>query len=204
VLSILASGLLLGLSCGLAPGPLMTIVVTQSLRHGWREGCKVALVPLITDAPIIVLSLGVASRAAQMQPVLGTLSLAGGLFVLYLAVDTFRATAPAADATTERPKSLLKGTLANILSPNPWFFWMTVGAATLAKAVAVSWLAALAFLALFYALLVGAKMLVGIIAGRSRDVLEGRAYHAIMQLLGLLLAVFGVLLLVDGGQRLLG
>ena len=88
-----------------------------------------------------------------------------------------------------------------MLSPNPWLFWMTVGAATLAKAVTVSWLAATAFLAVFYLLLVGSKMLLGLAAGRSREFLRGRAYRLIMRVLGVLLAVFGVLLIYDGVQR---
>ena len=38
MLSALAAGFLLGLTAGLAPGPLMALVITQSLRHGTREG----------------------------------------------------------------------------------------------------------------------------------------------------------------------
>ena len=203
MLSALASGLLLGLSCGMAPGPLMTIVVAQSLRHGWREGCKVALAPLITDAPIIAIAAAVASRAAEMQRVLGALSIAGGLFVLYLAVDTARPHRLQAQPVDVRPKSLLRGTLANVLSPNPWLFWMTVGAATLAKAVAASWLAATVFLVLFYVLLIGSKMVLSVAVGKSRHFFEGRLYQYTMRTLGALLAVFGLLLLVDGVQRFL-
>jgi threonine/homoserine/homoserine lactone efflux protein len=179
----------------------MTLVLAQTLQHGWREGCKVALVPLITDVPIIILALGLASRAAELQRLLGTLSIAGGLFVLYLAVDTIhprRATVAVAD----KPKSWLKGTLTNLLSPHPWLFWMTIGATTMAKAVASSWLAAVAFVGVFYFLLVGSKLLVALAVGRSREFLRGRAYRLVMCMLGILLAVFAVLLLVDGVHRL--
>ena len=105
MLTAIASGVLLGLSCGLAPGPLMTLVLTQTLRHGWREGCKVALAPLITDAPIIMLALALASRAAELQRVLAVLSIAGGLFVLYLAVETIRPPRASVSVVPVRPKS---------------------------------------------------------------------------------------------------
>ena len=57
MLTALASGILLGLSAGLAPGPMLALVLAQTLRHGTREGCKVALTPLVTDPPIILVTL---------------------------------------------------------------------------------------------------------------------------------------------------
>lgn len=201
MLTAIASGILLGFSCGLAPGPLMTLVLTQSLQHGWREGCKIAIAPFITDAPIIMAAFALASRAAELEKVMGVISIAGGLFVFYLAADTIRPARVEVDGTEAKPKSWLKGVLANLLSPNPWLFWMTVGAATLASAISESWWAAGAFLGAFYLFLVGIKLLVALVAGRSRDFLKGRAYRLIMLALGLMLAVFAVLLVVDGVQR---
>lgn len=179
----------------------MALVLAQAIRHGWREGCKVALAPLVTDAPIIVLALVLASRAAQWQQALGVLSLAGGLFVFCLAVDTVRRPGTQAGHEAVQAKSWFKGVLVNLLSPHPWLFWMTVGAATLAKALAASWLAAAAFLIAFYLLLVGSKVLLALAAGRSRKFLQGPMYRLIMYVLGGLLALFAVLLICDGIQR---
>ncbi|MGD0905110.1 MAG: hypothetical protein ABR924_19595 [Terracidiphilus sp.] len=58
----LVSGVLLGLFCGLAPGPLLALVLAQTLRHGAREGRKIALSPLVTDAPVTHDRRGRASR----------------------------------------------------------------------------------------------------------------------------------------------
>jgi hypothetical protein len=79
---------------------------------------------------------------------------------------------------------------------------MTVGAATLAKAIAASWLAAAVFLGVFYFLLVGSKVALALVAGRSREILTGHMYRMIMITLGLSLVVFAALLLCDGIQRL--
>jgi threonine/homoserine/homoserine lactone efflux protein len=199
----LISGLLLGLSAGLAPGPLMALVIAQSLRHGAREGCKVALAPLLTDAPIILLAMGLAARVSEFEKALGVLSVAGGLFVLYLAVDSFRSPRPNALEKAVHPKSWLRGALTNLLNLHPWLFWMTVGAATLAQALTAGWLAAVAFLATFYLLLVGSKVLLALVADRARETMRGRTYRRVMQTLGVLLAVFAVLLFRDGVKRLL-
>ena len=198
MIAALASGAFLGLSCGLAPGPLLALLLAQTLRHGPREGCKIALTPLVTDAPIIVVALVLAAKLAELRPLLGIVSIAGGVFVLYLAWDSFRPVHPGAEAPAERPRSWFKGILTNLLSPHPWLFWLTVGAATLAKAMAQSWLVAVAFLSGFYVLLVGSKVGVALMAGRSRDLLAGRPYRVAMLVLAVLLGVFALLLFREG------
>jgi threonine/homoserine/homoserine lactone efflux protein len=198
----LASGAFLGLSCGLAPDPLLALLLAQTLRHGPREGCKIALTPLVTDAPIIIVALVVAAKLAELRPLLGIVSLAGGAFVLYLAWDSFRPVHLGEEAPAERPRSWLKGILTNLLSPHPWLFWLTVGAAILAKAIAQSWLVAAAFLFGFYLLLVGSKVGVALLAGRSRDLLAGRPYRVVMRVLALLLGVFALLLFREGLRQL--
>jgi threonine/homoserine/homoserine lactone efflux protein len=91
----------------------------------------------------------------------------------------------------------------NALSPHPYLFWITVGAPTLIRAWREGPVAAAAFLAGFYACLVGAKMLVAVVAGRSGGRLRGGAYRAVMVVLGALLLVFAVRLAAEG-IRLLG
>jgi hypothetical protein len=80
---------------------------------------------------------------------------------------------------------------------------MTVGAATLARAIAQGWLAAVAFLCAFYGLLVGSKMLLAVLAARSSSLLSGRAVRAVMRVLAVLLAFFALLLFLQGGRLLL-
>jgi hypothetical protein len=81
----LASGVLLGLFCGLAPGPLLALVLAQTLRHGPREGCKITLTPLVTDAPIIALALALAAKMEQLRLLLCCWSARKCWFVVLLA-----------------------------------------------------------------------------------------------------------------------
>lgn len=64
-------GLVLGLSAGLAPGPLLTLVVSETLRHHVGAGIRVALAPLISDLPIVLVSVGILSTMADFEAVLG-------------------------------------------------------------------------------------------------------------------------------------
>src|SRR5512137_2771018 len=109
MITALASGVVLGLSAGLSPGPMLALVLAQTLRHGSREGCKIALTPLVTDPPIILVALALATRLAELHSLLGIVSVAGGVFVLYLAWESFRPAHHQAEAPPERPRSWVKG-----------------------------------------------------------------------------------------------
>ncbi len=61
-ITILLSGIGLGLSAGISPGPILTLAISYTLQHGLKEGIKIAIVPLITDLPIIAITLGLLSR----------------------------------------------------------------------------------------------------------------------------------------------
>jgi threonine/homoserine/homoserine lactone efflux protein len=202
MITALASGVLLGVSAGLSPGPMLALVLAQTLRHGSREGCKIALTPLVTDPPIILLTLALASRLAELRQLLGIVSIAGGAFVLFLAWESFRPARQGAEAPAEQPRSWFKGIVTNLLNPHPWLFWLTVGAAILAKAIAEGWLVAAAFLCGFYLLLVGSKVGVALLAGRSRDLLAGRPYRVVMRVLAAMLALFALLLFREGFRHL--
>jgi threonine/homoserine/homoserine lactone efflux protein len=198
MIAALAAGILLGFSAGLAPGPMLALVLAQSIRHGPREGCKVALTPLVTDAPIIMVALGLAAKLAELRPLLGLVSIAGALFVLYLAWESFAPVRFQTREPEERPRSFIKGIVTNLLNPHPWVFWLTVGAAILAKSVAQSWGHAAVFLAGFYLLLVGSKLAVALLAGRSRDLLSGPGYRVALRGLGVVLALFALPLFREG------
>jgi threonine/homoserine/homoserine lactone efflux protein len=202
MMTALASGVLLGLSAGLAPGPMLALVLAQTLRHGSREGCKIALTPLVTDPPIILAALALASKLAELGQLLGIVSIAGGAFVLFLAWESLRPARQEGEAPPEQPNSWFKGIVTNLLNPHPWVFWLTVGAAILAKAMAQGWPIAVAFLCGFYLLLVGSKVGVALLAGRSRNLLAGRAYRVMMRALALLLGLFALLLFREGLKHL--
>jgi hypothetical protein len=76
----------------------------------------------------------------------------------------------------------------------------TAGAAAASKAIAQSWLVAAAFLFGFYLLLVGSKVGVALMAGRSRDLLAGRPYRVVMRVLAAMLGVFTLLLFREGSR----
>ena len=196
------AGALFGLSAGLTPGPLFTLVVAQTLKYGVREGVLVSAAPILTDMFIIALSFFVLSGLSTLGPVLGAFSLAGGAYVLYLAWETAGVKPVRVDMDAAAPRSLRLGIIANFLNPHPYLFWATVGMPLLLKYGENGPAAPAAFILIFYVLLVGSKVILAAAVGRFRNILEGRAYLWVMRGLGLVLALFGVFLLVEGLTRL--
>ncbi len=202
-MKFLTMGILLGLSAGFSPGPLLTLVISETLRHGIRSGIKVALAPMVTDLPIILATLFILSKLSASSAVLGVVSLCGGLFVLYMGWESLRSHGTMPVVGDAAPKSLAKGIATNVLSPYPYLFWLSVGAPAMNKALALSVAAPVAFICGFYSMLVGSKIMLAVVVGKSRGFLAGPAYRCILRLLGLLLVVLAFVLMRDG-LRLLG
>ena len=188
----------MGLTAGLAPGPLLTLVVSETLQHGINAGVKIALAPIITDAPIIIVILLVMDQVSRANDFVGVLSLFGGFYVLYIAYDSVRFKESTTNNTGVGAKSVTKGVLANVLSPHRYLFWLAVGAPTIIKSASVSSIAPALFIVGFYLPLIGSKVLLAFLVGKYRNVLNGKCYKNIMRFLSLLLVIFAAFLFIDG------
>ncbi|MFH1571647.1 MAG: LysE family translocator [Gemmatimonadota bacterium] len=198
----LASGVVFGLAAGVSPGPMLALVISETLRRGRRAGLLVALAPLVSDAPIVGASVLVLAQVARSALVLGLICLVGAGFVAYLAYESLRVTGLAEPVPGGGARSLTRGVALNFLNPHPYLFWMAVGGPTVLAAQALGWRAPAAFLVSFYALLVGSKMAVAVLVDRSRGALTGRGYVWVMRGLGVVLLVFAALFARDGVGRL--
>ena len=197
-ISYLAIGAILGLSAGFAPGPLLALVISETLKHDIRCGIKVALAPIITDFPIIVATIFILAKLSNFHNIMGAISLFGGFFILYLSFSNIRTKEINLNSSTKRLSSISKGILANALSPHPYLFWFSVGAPTLIKAFQINIITAAAFIASFYTFLIGSKILLSIFVGRSKSFLVGKAYVYTIRLLGFALCLFAVGLFREG------
>ncbi len=204
MIEYLSSGIILGLSAGLSPGPLLALLVRETLAHETIEGLKVSLVPLITDPPIILISLLLVGKLAQFQTVFGVISLLGGVFVLFLAYESFTSRQLLQGLEDIRPRSIQKGIIVNLLNPHPYLFWITVGAPIVIKATWSNSSWGVLFVAVFYLLLVGVKALLAILLGRYRKFISDTMYAIVMRLLGVALGLFSFVLFHDGLQLIGG
>lgn len=198
MIHFLTIGTVLGLSAGFAPGPLLTLVISETLQRDYKSGAKVALAPIITDLPIIILTLFILSKLSNFHNILGGISLIGGLFILFMGYQSIRTKGVETNFNEIQIKLFTKGVLANALSPHPYLFWFSVGAPIMTKAISQNINAAAAFIISFYVFLVGSKILLAILIGKSKFLLSSNAYIFTMRFLGLVLCVLAIVLLHDG------
>jgi threonine/homoserine/homoserine lactone efflux protein len=203
MIHFLTIGIIFGLSAGFAPGPLLTLVISETLQHDIRSGVKVALAPIVTDLPIIILTFFVLAKLSNFHSILGIISIAGGFFVLFMGYENIRSKGIELNIQKKQQNSLIKGILANALNPHPYLFWFSVGAPTMIKAMDINFIVPFAFICSFYTLLVGSKILLAILVSKSKSFLNGNPYIYTMRFLGVLLCLLAFALFQDG-LRLLG
>jgi threonine/homoserine/homoserine lactone efflux protein len=202
LLDLLGKGSLLGLAAGFSPGPLTVLVIGETLRHGLRSGLQVAIAPILTDIPIILLAMLALERLLAGPIALGAVSLAGGVFLLWLGYRSTRVAGVDVSSAGGEPHSIRKGIAINLLNPNPYVFWASVGVPAVLNALSVSWLHAAAFLGAFFFFIVGSKALLAKLVHGSRTFMQSGVYLWIMRLLGVLLMGYGLLLVKDGATRI--
>ena len=106
--AIFAAGLLLGAPSGFAPGPMLLLIISETLSHGKRAGAKVACIPLLTDAPIVLVSGLLFTQITNMHMLLGGISIVGSIFLVNLGIKTIRAANSEFQDYTPRPLLLKK------------------------------------------------------------------------------------------------
>jgi threonine/homoserine/homoserine lactone efflux protein len=128
MLAYIIQGLGYGFAATVQPGPFQTYIISQTLNNGWKRTLPTMFAPLISDGPIIILMLLILSHLPNAM--VQILQVAGGVFVLYLAMGTFKAWRNFDEKllTISHPvqQSVLKAALMNMLSPGPYIYWSLV------------------------------------------------------------------------------
>lgn len=159
MIEFLTAGIILGIYAGLSPGPLLVLVISQTLKHSYKEGLKVAFAPIISDVPIILISLLFLRAISVYDWILGVISIIGGFYLAYLVYLSFRIKNLTLNIDLDKPKSLKKGVTLNLLNPAPYLFWITIGGPIIIPAYEDNPMSFLLFITGFYVILVGSKIL---------------------------------------------
>ncbi len=180
------------LTAGFKSGPLGIVVIQQTLTHGLKHGIRASLAPIITDGPIIFAALAILTQFKDIALFIGVLSFLGGLYFLWLSLKILKLKEINVSKSLGTPTSLATAIKVNLLSPNPYLFWFTVGGAYLARGNQAE---SIVFVTVAIGTLVLSKMVVAWVASNFREFLDSRAYLWVMRILGGLLSIFGFLLL---------
>jgi len=182
----------------MAPGPLLFLVISETIKGDKVNGILIALSPILTDLPIIIATVYGLKAIGDVQTILGILSIIGALFLVYIGVQNLRLVQPASIDNRNYNNSLKRGVITNLLSPHPYIFWITIGAPTFIKASAQSGSAPYLFVAGFYLLLVGSKIGVALLTTSAKDFLHSKMYMLIIKLSGIIIIILAVFMGIEG------
>lgn len=201
---LLIAGITLGLSAGVSPGPLMALTISETLKYGIKAGLLVAFVPVITDLPIVAGSIFILLQFQDITLFLIIISILGAFYLFYLGYENLKLSTIKIDQPSGKNSSFKKGVITNYTNPNPYIFWITIGGPLLISAYNNSPVNSFAFITGFYFFLVGVKVLIVLIGGSFKNFFQTKWYMSVIKFMGILLIVFGLVLLFDSYQMING
>lgn len=184
----------LGAFAGAAPGPFTTMVIGTSLQRGFREGFKLALVPLVTDAIPLVLTVFILH--ALNWTALTLLGISGGTLIGMVGVRFIRHNGPPALEGDEPFQAATFGHAAasTFFSPSPWLFWFVLAGPLTVRAMERSTWEAAVFVGILFAMNIGMASFLAWLVGRSRRIIAPGVRSRVLQVAGVGLIIAGVIL----------
>lgn len=171
MLAYALQGIGYALSAAFTPGPFKAFLLGEALRSGFRRALPLALCPLISDAPIVVLVLAALTWVPGW--LIDALHLAGGAFLMYMAFRFFAAfragTVTRVPEVAPARNALWQGVAINATGPGPWLFWSTLIGPIALRGWAESPATGAVFVGAFYATFVaGLAGLIAVFAAARR------------------------------------
>jgi threonine/homoserine/homoserine lactone efflux protein len=192
-------GAALGFAGAITPGTFQTYLIAESLSGGFRRSAPIAFAPLISDFPIVFFSLLLLN---QLPPYfLRIVSLAGGVFALYLAWRLWsswrRGGAVQTESIQPATGTLRRGVIANFLTPGPYLFWTLVTGPILLEAGRQSIALGASFLVGFYGIMIAGLLGIALLVSQARR-LGQQVVRALLLLSTLILVIFAGILIIQG------
>ena len=189
--------LLLSFIAAVTPGPLMALLISETLKHGKTSGLKIAITPFFADLPIMLIGIFVLSKLENINDVLGIISLFGACYLLYLAYGCIT-TKNVHLQTKANPKSFTKGIIANFLNPNPYIFYFSILAPIIIRAMKINPLYAPLSVVVFLGLFVLIMIIIVLFVHTAKAFFNSQHYVYVIRALGLILAYFALSFFYDG------
>lgn len=195
-----------GFIAGVSPGPLLAMVISQTLERGLWAGYLIAFIPIIFEP---ILSVSILLLVKDLPPGLFQgMSVLGGLILFGIGLQTLinkpgtPITDPQSSLKVNRSEffSVLgRGIALQLFNPHPFLFWISVASPILHRTYLTQGALAVAlFMLVFYLVLTVTKLSIATLVSRSRRFLHGILYRRVIQSTGALLMGLGIQSIVSG------
>ncbi|MDR1269749.1 MAG: LysE family transporter [Planctomycetaceae bacterium] len=203
--SFLWKGILLGIHAGISPGPVTTLLVTESLLHGRRAGMKIAFVPVLTDLPVVAVIIPLLYYLTfDATTVIAVISMVGALILCGFSYESFSVTESRYERGEVSRISLWKAVGMNFFNPNLYIYWITICGPLAVSGLYRGWATMFLFLATFYISITSVKLGLSLTVGSVRHSLNLKVIVWINRFLGAAMLLFALFFFRQGFQMLTG
>lgn len=185
------TGLILGVTAGISPGPLMAVLISETLKGNIKNGLIISIIPVITDIPLIIFLVIFLKQMQYIDLLTRILSFAGFVVLLYYGIKDLLTDKIEINLDVSKISSFRKGLITNLLNPHPYIFWGLVGVPFMINGTIMQMVL---FVVSFFTGIVGSKVTIAILTEKSKKFIHSRYYLYLIKLSGLVLIVFGLIL----------
>ena len=193
ILGLAFAGAAFGITEGIKPGPLLTMVIRETLSGGLRAGLWTAAAPIFTDGPLVIVSLFAAAWIATNPSALLLITVAGAIFLAQMGYECFGLEPPDVNADAPPPTgSFLRGAITNLLNPNVYVFWFLVGGPLMASAADEEILAPVAYAITFLVSIMLTKATIAYAVNRASGNISTTVYRRLLAICGMIMIGFSL------------
>jgi len=196
---IFITSFLVGLSGALMPGPVLTVTISQVAARGFLAGPLIVLGHGILELSLVAaVALGL-GQIITHGPVIGTIAILGGFFLVYLGYDLLRSLAGLSFSLEKKDEGrrvlghpVLAGLLTSLSNPYWTIWWATIGLGYIALSRKVGLLGLASFFTGHILSDLSWYSFVALALTWGRRLITDRIYRGLVGLCGIFLLGFGV------------
>lgn len=209
--AIFGTSLVVSLTGALAPGPMTTVGLRESVRHGFWAGPAIAMGHGVIElALVIALALGL-NELLDNDTVTAVVALAGGAVLVVMGISTvvlargYKLAVRSTDDTTPFSMPLsavgplaLSGVLVSVSNPYWVAWWATIGTAYIVEALDEGVAGVGAFYGAHILVDIGWLSLIAFAVVGGRRIMSEGVYHGVLIACGVFLVALGGWFLSNG------
>ncbi|MBI5652532.1 MAG: LysE family transporter [Chloroflexi bacterium] len=213
LLVLTVSWWLVGFSGAMMPGPVMTLVITESARRGFIAGPLVTIGHVLLELAMVIALIFGLDNLLKQDTVAGAIGLIGGVFLLWMGYTIAKSAwrgqvslnlAQRGEGARAGTHPIIAGVLMSISNPYWLLWWATVGSASLITFRAFGLPGLIAF---YFGHTLADwvwNLFVAFVVASGRRALSDRVYRGILIACGLFLIALSVYFVNSGIHFLRG
>lgn len=198
LLALMGGSFVLALTGAVVPGPLFAVVVSDTLRRGFRAGPLIITGHGVLELALVIALLAGLGPFLNTPLFLKTVSFIGGVVLVVMGYNLIRKTVSLSFKNGEVKGAaygshpLLTGVIASLSNPYWTLWWVTVGLGYLTVAVKYGITGVVVFFTGHIAADYAWYALVSLGVSRGREVMGGNVHVLVVKMCGVVLVGFGV------------